>query len=143
MNRGDVVIVPFPYQDRPGGGPLLYCATTPPKERACMSTPVRTTPTSDWPPDILDFAARRQVGDLLGPLRLALDRLFPTAQSIRAHLEEDLEIRDDRHLTFEVRVPRADVPDFAAAKRRWHEELFRLCPAPSVCLFRLTLVRVA
>ena len=108
-----------------------------------MSTPVRTTPTSHWPPDLLDFATRRQVGDLLDPLRLALERLFPTAQSIRAHLEEDLEIRDDRHLTFEVRVPRADVPDFAAAKWRWHEELFRLCPAPSACLFRLTLLRVA
>jgi hypothetical protein len=83
------------------------------------------------------------VSDLLAPLRLALDRLFPTAQSLRARLEEDPEIRDDWHLIFEVRVPRADVPDFAAAKRRWHEELFRLCPAPAVCLFRLTLVRVA
>jgi hypothetical protein len=47
---------------------------------------------------------------------LAIDRI-PTAQSISIRLEEDPEIRDDYHLVFEVRVPRADVPDFGAAKR--------------------------
>jgi hypothetical protein len=101
-----------------------------------------TAPTAGyWPPEVLEFAGRRQVTDLLDPLRLALDRLFPTAQSVRVRLEEDPEIRDDCHVVFEVRVARADVPDFGAAKRRWHEELFGLCPAPQVCLFRLTLVR--
>jgi hypothetical protein len=108
-----------------------------------MSTPVRTPPSQSWPPDVLAFAARHRVTDLLDPLRLALDRLFPTAQTIQARLEDDPEIRDDRHLVFHVRVSHTDVPDFATAKRRWHEELFRLCPAPLVCLFRLTLVRVA
>ncbi len=108
-----------------------------------MSTRIGTPPTEFWPPDVLGFAARHQVSDLLDPLRLALDRLFPAAQSIQVRLEEDPEIRDDCHLVFDVRVSRADVPDFGAAKRRWHDELFRLCPAPSVCLFRLTLVRVA
>jgi hypothetical protein len=107
-----------------------------------MSTPIGTPPTGSWPPDVLDFAGRHQARDLLDPLRLALDRLFPAAQSIRIRLEEDPEIRDDRPLVFEVRVARAGVPDFGAAKRRWHEELFRLCPAPRVCLFRLALVRV-
>jgi hypothetical protein len=113
------------------------------KEPAFMSTRLSTPSTEPWPSDVLEFAARRQVRDLLDPLRLALDRLFPTAQSVRVRLEEDPEIRDDRHLVFDVRVSRADVPDFGAAKRRWHEELFRVCPAPLVCLCRLTLVRVA
>src|SRR6266852_2648562 len=108
-----------------------------------MSTRISTLSGGSWPPDVLEFAARRQVSDLLDPLRLALDRLFPTAQSVRVLLEEDPEIRNDCHLVFDVRVSRADVPNFGAAKRRWHEELFRLCPAPSICLFRLTLVRVA
>lgn len=108
-----------------------------------MSTRISMPSTGFWPPDVLEFAARRQVSDLLDPLRLALDRHFPPAQSVRVHIEEDPEIRDDCHLVFDVRVSRADVPDFGAAKRHWHEELFRLCPAPLVCLFRLTLVRVA
>ena len=108
-----------------------------------MSTHIGTPSTGFWSPEVLEFAAQHQVRDLLDPLRLALDRLFPAARSIRLRLEEDPEIRDDCHLVFDVRVSRADVPDFGAAKRRWHEELFRLCPAPLVCLFRLTLVRVA
>ena len=108
-----------------------------------MSTHIGTPSTGSWPPEVLEFAAQHQISDLLAPLRQALDRLFPAAQSIRVRLEEDPEIRDDCHLVFDVRVSRADVPDFGTAKRRWHDELFRLCPAPLVCLFRLTLVRVA
>jgi hypothetical protein len=108
-----------------------------------MSSPVTTPTTQYWPPEVRDFAAQHQVANLLDPLRLVLDRLFPAAQSIRVRLEEDPEIRDDRHIVFEIRVSRADVPEFGTAKRRWHEELFRLCPAPLVCLFRLVLIRVA
>jgi hypothetical protein len=102
-----------------------------------------TTPTFCWPQDVLDFAARRSVGDLLDPLRQTVDRLFPIAQSFLVRLEEDPEIRDDCHLVFEVCVSSADVPDFGAAKRQWHTELFRICPAPLVCLFRMVLIRVA
>jgi len=108
-----------------------------------MSASITTPTTGPWPPDVLEFAVERQVANLLDPLRQALDRLFPAAQSIRVRLEEDPEIRDDRHIVFDVRISRADVPDFGKAKRRWHEELFRYCPAPLGCLFRLTLVRVS
>jgi hypothetical protein len=108
-----------------------------------MSAAVTTPIAGLWPPDVLEFAAKCQVTSLLDPLRLALERLFPVAQTMRVRLEEDPEIRDDRHIVFEVRVSRADVPDYAAATRRWHEELFRLCPAPLVCIFRLLLIRVA
>jgi hypothetical protein len=94
------------------------------------------------PSDVVEFAARHQVAGLLDPLSLALDRLFPTAQSVCVRVEEDPEIRDDRHIVFEVRVSRADIPNFGAAKRRWHEELFRISPPSQVCLFRLTLIRL-
>jgi hypothetical protein len=107
-----------------------------------MSASITRPTAGHWPPNVLEFAAQRQLAGLLDPLRLALDRLFPDAHSVQVRLEEDPEIRDDRHLVFDVRVSRADVPDFGAAKRRWHEELFRLCQAPLVCLFRLTLIRV-
>lgn len=36
-------------------------------------------------------------GQILAPLRLTLNRLFPTAQGIRIRLEEDPEIRNDPH----------------------------------------------
>ncbi len=108
-----------------------------------MSVPVITPSAQSWPPDVAEFAAERHVAELLDPLRRALDRLFPEALNVAVRLELDPEIRDDGHIVFDVRVSRADVPDFAAAKRRWHDELFRLCPAPLFCVFRLTLVRVA
>ncbi len=108
-----------------------------------MSTRTSTPFAVSWPPDVLAFAAQRQVSHLLDPLRQALGRLFPAAHSVVARVEEDPEIRGDCHVVFDVRVSPADIPDFAAAKRRWLDELFRLCPAPSVCHFRLTLVRAA
>jgi hypothetical protein len=80
-----------------------------------MSTRISTPSTGFWPPDVLDFAVRRQVADLLGLLRLTLDRLFPAANSIRGRLEEDPEMRDECHVVFNVRVSRADVPDFEVA----------------------------
>jgi len=107
-----------------------------------MSTHISMPFTDYFPPNVLDFATRRKLADLLDPLRLALDRLFPVVHSVQVRLEEDPEIRDESHVVFRVQVSRADVPDFGAAKRRWHEELFRLCPAPLVCYFRLTLERV-
>jgi hypothetical protein len=107
-----------------------------------MSISAALPATGPWPPEVLEFATRCQVGALLEPLRQALDRLFPAAQGVRFRLEEDPEIRDDCHLVFDVRISRADVPDFGAAKRRWHEELFRVCPAPLAYIFRLTLERV-
>lgn len=106
-----------------------------------MSTHIGIATALNWPPEVLEFAAQHQVADRLDPLRLALDRLFPGAHGVRVRLEEDPEIRDDRHIVFEVRVSRDEVTDFGAAKRRWHQELFRLCSAPLACLFRLTLIR--
>ncbi len=108
-----------------------------------MTSPATASLRESYSTEVLEFAGQHQVADFLDPLRLALERQFPAAHSIAIRLDEDPEIRDDRHLVFEVRVSRADVPDFRAAKQRWHEELFGFCPAPLVCLFRLSLIRVA
>ncbi len=105
-----------------------------------MSAPVSTAATWQWPLDVLDFAARRQVEAYLDPLLEATRRLFPTAQSLRVFLEDDPEIRDDWHIVFAVRVPRADVLQFVKAQHFWIDELYRICPAPQVCDFRLGLV---
>ena len=100
-----------------------------------------STPTAwQWPPDVLEFAARNKVDGYLEPLRDALRDLFPKARTFTVYLDDDPEIRDDWHITFEVNIATAEVPDFVAAKRRWHEALFRICPAPLVCIFRLFLV---
>jgi hypothetical protein len=61
---------------------------------------------------------------------------------VKVFLEGDPEIRDDWHIVFEVEVSRTEVPHFVQAKHFWTDELYRVCPAPLVCTFRLSLVRV-
>lgn len=108
-----------------------------------MSAPVSKIDAAKYPRSVLEFAARNGLTDLLDSLRQALDQLFPRAHTVELRVDEDPEIEGERCVVFDVQVSRLDVADFAAAKRRWHDELFRLCPAPLVCFFRLNLVRVS
>ena len=107
-----------------------------------MSTVQTAIAAWQWPLDVLDFAARHQVDAFLDPLLAATRRVYPTAQTLRVSLERDPEIRDDWHVLFEVEVPQSDLPNYVAAQHAWGEELFRLCPAPLVCIFRLALIPV-
>ncbi len=108
-----------------------------------MSAPASTFTAWECPPEVLGFAAEHQVKTYLQPLLEATLRLFPTADNLRIFLESDPELRDEWHLVYEVKVSRADVPNYLEARRRWTEELFRICPAPLVCTFCLTLLRTA
>ena len=65
-----------------------------------------------WPEDVRAFAAQHGVEAYLEPLREASARVFPTAVRARVILELDPELRDDRHVTFEIHVPTDDVPDY-------------------------------
>jgi len=97
-------------------------------------------PTWTWPADVLAFAAEQGVNSYLEPLGEALRRLFPMALSRSVSLTLDPEIRDLRTIVFEVRARDADIPDYVAAKRAWHDEVFRICPAPLVNHFCLLLI---
>ena len=103
-------------------------------------TPEPTAPGWEWPADVTAFARAHQVEQCLEPLLGAARRLFPTARHLRVLLEEDPEIRDDWHIVFEVRVPGRDVPHSLKAQHWWIDELYRICPAPRVCTFRLGLI---
>jgi hypothetical protein len=108
-----------------------------------MAAPSAAPITRQWPADVLKFAAQHQVEVYLDPLLAAIRELYPTAQSVVVLLEEDPELRDDWHIVFEVGVPAADFSGHVIAKRFWHRYLFHLCPAPVVCIFRLTLLPIA
>jgi hypothetical protein len=107
-----------------------------------MSTIPPPATARQWPADVLEFAARSGVADYLDPLLEATRRLFPTARSLKVFLEGDPEIRDDWHIVFEVEVPRANIPSYVHAQHFWIDELYRVCPAPLVCTFRLALIPV-
>jgi hypothetical protein len=108
-----------------------------------MAAPATTTTAWQWPAEVLAFAAQQQVQAYLEPLREATGRVFPTLDTLKITLEGDPEIRDDWHIVFWVRVPQPDIPHFVEAQHRWIDELYRICPAPLVCTFRLVLMPVA
>jgi hypothetical protein len=85
----------------------------------------------------LKFAAEQKVQTYLDPLLLATQGVFPTAQWVKVSLEADPEIRDDWHIVFGVKVPGLTASQGLAAQNQWNRELYRFCPAPLVCVFRL------
>lgn len=107
-----------------------------------MSSAAIATRTMEWPSDVLAFAVKEGIRDYLDPLWEATWRVFPGAREIIVTQEDDPELRDDRYLVFEVRVPREDVPDYVEANHRWNREFFDVCPAPLSHLIRLALTLV-
>ncbi len=94
------------------------------------------------PAEVLAFADEQGVANYL-PAILELTRhVFPVARRLDVLVEDDPEIAGDRHIVFEVEVP-LTIPEALAVERRWSEELFRICPAPLVCVFRLSTDLVA
>lgn len=92
-----------------------------------------------FPPDVMTFAVASGVADYLNPLYQAVQRLFPTARWVKVEIDDDPEIRDDRHILFEVKIPDVGLEGARQGRKAWVDELFRVCPAPLVCVFRLYL----
>src|SRR5262249_22140377 len=83
------------------------------KEIETMSTPQTTSAATDigtngvkgpFPADVVAFAAANQVEDCLQPLLEATHRLFPTARFVKVQIDDDPEIRDLRHILYNVQV---------------------------------------
>jgi hypothetical protein len=96
------------------------------------------TPHPIIPEDVVAFAREQGVEQYLPELVALSQRTFPVATRFEVFLEEDPEIADDRHIVFRLAVP-LDVPQSMAADRQWIEGLYRVCPKPLVCVFRLSL----
>ena len=86
--------------------------------------------------EVQGFAARQGVGDYLPAVLAMTQRLFPDALRLALRVEDDPEIPNDAHLIIEVDIPFLDAEQYVDAKFRWSRELFGLCPAPLVCVFR-------
>jgi len=87
---------------------------------------------------VLAFAAEQGVLDDLPTVLDVTRRIFPTAQRLAVCIEEDPEIANDRHILIEVEVP-LSVAQAHIAQRQWNDESFMICPAPLICVFRLSL----
>ncbi len=92
-----------------------------------------------FPADVLAFAAANGVQDCLQPLLEATHRIFPTARFVKVQIDDDPEIRDDRHILYNVQVAGLSLDQSRAARKEWIQELLRICSPILACIFRLRL----
>ncbi|HEY7424676.1 MAG TPA: hypothetical protein VH682_10650 [Gemmataceae bacterium] len=90
-----------------------------------------------FPADVITFAAANQVEDCLQPLLEATHRIFPTARFVKVQIDDDPEIRDLRHILYNVQVAGLSLDQSRAADNQWTEELLRICSPVRACVFRL------
>lgn len=103
-----------------------------------MSIPaVSTAPHPVIPPEVIAFAREQGVEKYLPELVELARQVYPSATRFEVFTEDDPEIANDRHIVFELDVP-LTVEQSLEADRRWGDGLFRICPAPLVCVFRKT-----
>src|SRR5215831_15219743 len=113
------------------------------KENKPMTTPQKTS-TADtigtngangaFPADVLAFAAANQVEDCLQPLLEATHRIFPTARFVGVKIDDDQELRDQRHILFDVQVAGLSLEESRTTGRQWNQELFRICSPVRSCV---------
>jgi hypothetical protein len=89
------------------------------------------------PPEVVAFAREQGVEKYLPELVELARQIYPSATRFEVFTEDDPEIANDRHIVFELDVP-LDVEQALEADRRWHREVFKIVPAPLVCVFRLS-----
>ncbi|MGH7171730.1 MAG: hypothetical protein ACRELG_15750 [Gemmataceae bacterium] len=89
------------------------------------------------PPEVVAFAREEGVEKYLPELIEWARQVYPSATRFDVFTEDDPEIANDRHIVFELDVP-LTVEQALAADRQWHRGVFRIVPAPRVCVFRLS-----
>ncbi len=101
-----------------------------------MSTPtVSSAPQPTVPAEVVAFAREQGVEQYLTPLIELARQVYPSATRFEILTEDDPEIANDRHIVFELDVA-LDVEQAVETDRRWADGLFRIVPAPLVCVFR-------
>jgi hypothetical protein len=93
-------------------------------------------------PSILEFAQAQGVASYLLPVLEMTERVFPQALRTQLLIEDDPEIPTDAHIVVQVKLPSVDAEQYVQGKFRWGSELFHICPAPLVCVFRCRLTTV-
>jgi hypothetical protein len=93
-------------------------------------------------PEVVEYCRKHGIEPTLQQLVAVTPELFPTAQSIKVFMEQDVALEDLWFLVFEVKVPKADVPDFLAADKRWGDEWLKAEPYPRKHHIILQLIRV-
>ena len=104
-----------------------------------MTTTTAPAPLPTVPPEVTAFAAEAGVTAYLPAVLAMTRRLFPAAP-LTVQLDIDPEIPDDRHIIVLVDVSGMSVDQMSHLQQEWIRQIFDICPAPHVCVFRIGLV---
>ena len=96
---------------------------------------ISSAPQPTVPADVVTFAREQGVEQYLAPLSELARQVYPSATRFEVFTEDDPEIANDRHIVFELDVP-LTVEQGLEADRHWRSGVFRIVPAPLVCVFR-------
>jgi hypothetical protein len=91
------------------------------------------------PLEVQAFASEQGVAPYLPAVLEMTRQRFPDARRFALLVEEDPEIADDRHVVIEIDVAGITAEQYVERDWQWGHELFQICPAPLVCVFRLSL----
>ena len=89
------------------------------------------------PPEVVAFAAEQGVSKELPAVVEMTQRVYPNVP-LSVILEDDPEIADDWHIVIEADPVNLTVEEALQAHDLWTDGLFACCPAPLVCVFRLS-----
>ena len=101
--------------------------------------PAIETPSLVVPQEVQAFAAQQGVASYLPAVLEMTLQTFPDARRLAVLVEEDPEIAGDRHIVIEIDLAGITPEQYVDRDRQWGHELFQVCPAPFVCVFRLSL----
>jgi hypothetical protein len=89
--------------------------------------------------EVLAFASEQGVSSYLPAVMEMTQRRFPDARRFAMLVEEDPEIANDRHIVIAIDLAGITAEQYVERDGQWGHELFQICPAPVVCVFRLRL----
>jgi hypothetical protein len=102
-------------------------------------TQATETPSLAVPPEVHAFAAEQGVALYLTAVLEMTQQRFPDARRLAVLVEEDPEIVNDRHIVIEIDLTGVTPEQYVERDWQWGHELFEICPAPLICVFRLSL----
>ena len=98
---------------------------------------VSSAPPPTVPAEVVAFSREQGVEQYLSPLIELARQVYPGATRFGVFTEDDPEIPNDRHIVFRLDVS-MDLEQAREADLQWHRGVFRIVPAPLVCVFRLS-----
>ncbi len=89
------------------------------------------------PREVIEFANRHELQDVIDTVVAMTADVFMIASSIRAEVEADAEVAGLSWIVLRLAILHADVAQVVALRREWSQRIFDVCPSEKVSEFQL------